>query len=109
MRRGSPPSSLDVARGATRAAILLAIAESQEARLRLRIADALFPDGLTPESDLAYQLWLAEQPPLGKPELAEISRHIGRLQTGPALAGLLPRGFCSRSCSRCNRCAPICS
>ena len=92
MRRGSPPSSLVrplARRGPTSCS---PSRSSQEARLRLRIADALFPDGLPPESDLAYQLWLAEQPRLGKPELAEIGRHIRRLQTGSALAGLLRAG-----------------
>ena len=43
---------------ASRAGVLLAVSQSERARDGVGLAANLYPDGLPPEDDVAYQLWL---------------------------------------------------
>ena len=64
--------------GATRASLLLEISQSRRARDGIGLAASLYPDGLPPEDDVAYQLWLEVQ--RNSPDtMAAIARHAAAL------------------------------
>lgn len=60
--------------GTARAAMLLAVSESAEAKRLIQVAPALFPDGLPPDDPLAYQLWLQQHRDAEGGDLREMER-----------------------------------
>ena len=63
---------------ATRASVLLAVSQSQRAREGVGVAANLYPDGLPPEDDVAYQLWLEANPDSPDGAVA-LARHAATL------------------------------
>ena len=62
---------------ATRAGVLLAVGQSERARDGVGLAANLYPDGLPPEDDVAYQLWL--EAGQGAEDMAAQARHAASL------------------------------
>jgi GT2 family glycosyltransferase len=61
----SPEDAALLAPLATRTSVLLAVSQSRRAQDGISLVDNLYPDGLPPEDDVAYQLWLDANPPAG--------------------------------------------
>lgn len=64
---------------ATRASVLLAVSQSPRARDAIGLAENLYPDGLLPEDDLAYQLWLEAGHDVAKTDTLALVRHAAGL------------------------------
>jgi GT2 family glycosyltransferase len=74
---GTDPDEADhayLAPPATRATVLLAVSQSHRAHAAIALGASLFPDGLPPDDDVAYQLWLEQTAPSGL-EQATLARH----------------------------------
>ena len=86
---GQDPADADaalLASAATRASVLLAVSQSARALAGIDLMANLYPDGLPPEDDVAYQLWLdAERSPPAHGVAA--ARHAASLP--PALFSLI--------------------
>ncbi|WP_158743147.1 glycosyltransferase family 2 protein [Acidisphaera sp. L21] len=78
---GTDPDEADralLAPPATRATILLAVSQSRRAQGGIALDEALFPDGLPPDDDVAYQMWL-EMTALSASSQAKLGRHAASL------------------------------
>ncbi len=56
---------------------------------RASLARTLFPDGMRPEDDLAYQFWVEQYGTPGERDLIAIDRHIGAMSARPRFSLLL--------------------
>ena len=64
---------------ATRASVLLAASQSERAEQGIGLAANLYPDGLPPEDDVAYQLWLWAHPDTPEKDAVAVARHAASL------------------------------
>ncbi len=77
---GADPGEADaalLAPPARRASVLLAVSQSPRAHDAISLAANIFPDGLPPEDDVAYQLWLGASPRSPDDDLALIRHAAG--------------------------------
>ena len=78
---GEDPADADIGLltpAATRASVLLAVSQSKRAQDAVGLASSLYPDGLPPEDDVAYQLWLDANQATPEDTVAE-ARHAATL------------------------------
>ena len=81
----APEDAALIAPPATRAGVLLAVSQSRRAHDGIPLVDNVYPDGLPPEDDVAYQLWLDANPPAAA---AARARHAATVD-GPLFSLIL--------------------